>query len=140
MIAKPSSTPFHHASNSAAHTCGGGGGGESGGCGGCGSVRHDATGADGGAGSQHHGADSLAASGSGVGGADKNCTVCSYIGRCPVDKPMTQDEFEMAVKVGGTGGGLGWRTLEKWLWGDAKESSFVCFVSHPLVSSFFGAL
>ncbi|CAM9282159.1 unnamed protein product [Ectocarpus sp. 12 AP-2014] len=29
---------------------------------------------------------------------DKSCSVCSYIGRCPVKEPLTQMEFESAVK------------------------------------------
>lgn len=27
------------------------------------------------------------------------CSVCSYIGRCPVNEPLSQKEFETAVKV-----------------------------------------
>lgn len=30
-----------------------------------------------------------------------SCSVCSYIGRCPVNEPLTQEEFESAVKVRG---------------------------------------
>lgn len=56
----------------------------------------------------------MAAGGGRVGGAglrlgpgdgeerrDKSCSVCSYIGRCPVNEPLTQMEFESAVKVRG---------------------------------------
>eukprot|EP00903_Cladosiphon_okamuranus_P018702 g17215.t1 len=38
--------------------------------------------------------------------ADNRCSVCSYIGRCPVNEPLSQAEFELAVKRLSHAGGL----------------------------------
>lgn len=46
---------------------------------------------------------------SGQAEADDRCSVCSYIGRCPVNKPLSQAEFESAVKVRS---GVGWGGVE----------------------------
>ena len=51
-------------------------------------------------------ADALGRLASGKAEADNRCSVCSYIGRCPVKEPLSQAEFELAVKVHGVPGGV----------------------------------